>query len=358
MSGDLSDWPYDEFGSNAEPKVRIRDLLKDAGWDDDVFQTDGGDDSDEDFEDALDFDESLIYDRCECKIVSLFSAAEDLKEFLEGSVSRFPRDYAQVDSFAALGGWANGSWSYYLSAPSSVPFDEELGGTLHLFGCSKKGHSCRVQIDEDGVVSIKAERPELPNLTSTQFETPEKIESEDEQDDDLVDLREAREEKRYDVRTYAALDDTPEALEEEDEADLLVLWRDFFAPDHEIGEYVAAGLEPEDVYQIGRLMPRSDITFWVEEFKEESMIALDFLKIGLGELSSKEELEDLHRDDFRSSLAASIRQAVASEFKKFRNEIRVVEKVKKGELISDDFEDDDFDDDYDPEDDPYLDDEV
>ena len=358
MSGDLSDWPYDEFGSHAEPQVRIRDLLKDAGWDDDVFQTYGGNDSDEDFEDASVFVESLVYDRCECKILSLFSAAEDLKEFLEGGTSRFPRDYAQVDSFAALGGWANGSWSYYLSAPSSVPFDEEVGGSLHLFGCTKKGHSCRVQINEHGFISIKAEKPELPNLNSPQFETPENIKDEDEKDDDLADLREAREEELYDVRTYAALDDSPEALDEEEEEDLSLIWRDFFAPDHEIDEYVTAGLEPEDVYQIGRFMPRSDITFWVEEFKEESMIALDFLKVGLGELTIKQELDDLLRDDFRSSLAASIRQAVASEFKKFRNEIRVVEKPKTKELASDDFEDDDFDDDYDPEDDPYLDEEI
>jgi hypothetical protein len=342
MSDDLSEWPYSYYGSNPTPQMRISDLLKDAGWDDDVRRVYGADDDDDEFDES-DFGADFGFrDRCECKIVQLFSAADDLKDFLERDGSTFPKTDAQIDSFAALGGWAHGPWSMYLSVPSSVPADTDEGGSLHLFGCSKKGHSCRVLINRDGVVSIRAEKPELLRIevvTNTNSEPAG-------EDEDSMRAREAREEELYDRRTYSELDNSDDDEDEDGEIDLIEMWRAFMAPEEELSAFINGGLEPEDVVQLSRFMPRSQVSYWVETFGHESMMALEYLKIGLGELTFKEELVDLDFERLRSQIAIAIRLAVFEEFEKSKDFHRVVEKKKP---------EDEF---FDLDNDPYWDDDL
>lgn len=347
MSDSTDDWPYSDLGSHPTPRLRIADILRDAGWDDDIRRMYGVDDDDD--LDDLDFGYDRDFqDRCECKVLQLFSAADDLKEFLEVDVSKFPRNDAQVDSFAALGGWAHGSWSFYINVLSSVPFDGENLGSIHLFGCSKKGHSCRVVVNKDGEVFIKADKPELPSAPAFRGDD----EDIDIEDDDLVDAREALDEELYDRRTFYELDEDNDDVEDNDDIDLIEIWREFMSPESEISTFLDAGLEPEEVIQLARLMPRSQVSLWVEEFGHESMIALEYLKIGLGELTVNEELEDLDLDSLRSGIASAIRQAISEEFEKTRNDRRVIEKKKSKEDESDD---DEY---FDLDDDPYWDDDL
>ena len=349
MSEDNSDWPYSDWGSQAEPRLRIADLLKDQGWDDDVNFEYGTED--EDLE-SYDFDDDRGFrDRCECRLIHLFDAAEDLVQFLQDDEARFPRSESSIDSFASLGGWAHGSWSMYVDVPSSVAFTSIGGGSIHLFGCSKKGHSCVVQMWSDGTVRIKAEKPEPPAYRKPQFvEVSDEV---DENDDvELEKAREVRDEELYDRRTYKELDETPETSEPEEDGDRVAEWIEALAPEGEIDEFISSGFEPEQIHQFARLMPRSEVIEWILLFKDQSEVALEFLKIGLGEVSLRSDFESLQFDEVRTELARSIREAISGVLDAHKDQLRVFDK--KPENSSDEFDEDDFP--YDPEDDPYLDD--
>jgi hypothetical protein len=353
MTDEMNDWPYTELGSHPTPKLKIADLLRDQGWDDDIESVYGPAEDSDDF-DELDYSfDPMFRDRCECRIVQLFSAADDLKAFLEKNVKRFPRTIPDVEGFAGFGGRATGSWSKYVNTQSSVPFSIENGGSIHLFGCSKKGHSCRILMHPDESVTIKADKPErsiFPRLEPAN-------DIDDEIDNDLVTAREARDEELYDRRTFGDLDDSDLVSEEdEDRHEMISLWRDFFAPEAEISAFMDAGLEPEEVVQLFRYMPRSEVLAWVEDFGGSSLLSLEFLKIGLGELSTKEELEDFNFDNLRTSIAKAIREAIIYEFAKKENGLRIVEKKKPEEESDEDaFDDDEF---MDLDDDPYWDDDL
>lgn len=347
MTDELNDWPYTELGSHPTPKMKISDLLRDQGWDDDVESVYGSTDDGDEY-DELDYNyDPLFRDRCECKILKLFSAADELKDFFEQNPTLFPKTPEQMESFAVFGGWAKGPWNFYVDGNSSVPFDNQYGGSIHLFGCSKKGHSCRVVMDPAGVISIRAEKPELPEKSVSQ--TPE-IEKE------LTEAREAREEELYDRRTYADLDTSEEEIETDDVLDLISIWRDFMAPESEISTFLEAGLEPEEVIQLSRYMPRSQVSYWVEEFGRESMLALEYLKISIGGFSEREELDDLDFDSLRSRLAQAIREEIAKEFRKTEKNRRIIEKKRKSvdEVFDEESEFGDME--YDLDNDPYWDD--
>jgi hypothetical protein len=347
MTDEMNDWPYTELGSHPTPQMRIADLLRDQGWDDDIESVYGpAEDSDE--YDELDYSfDPMFRDRCECRILKLFNAADELKEFFERNTSLFPRTSEQIENFRIPGGWAKGPWYFYVNRESSVPFDEEYGGSIHLFGCSKKGHSCRVVMDPSGVISIRAEKPELPVKAKSRDSEIEK---------ELAEAREVREEELYDRRTYAELDTSSEDDESDEDLDLISIWRDYMAPESEISTFLEAGLEPEEVVQISRFMPRSQVSYWVEEFGRESMLALEYLKISIGGLSEREELDDIDFDSLRSRLAQAVREEIAKEFRKTEKSRRIIEKKKKS--VDEVFGEDEFDDDefIDLDNDPYWDD--
>lgn len=354
MNDDLSEWPDEISSAKGEPIIRISDLLKDAGWDDDIQRQFGVGDIDEELLDGFDLsiDSDLdVSDKCECSLLRLYSAADDLKEFLQSDRSRFPRTVSQIDSYAFPGGWAYGPWSVYISVPSSVPFDGETGGSIHLFGCSMKGHNCRVILNSDGVVSIRANRPDPETLINN-----ESLVTESEIDGDGVRSDEAREEALYDRRTYSELEEPILELEPEEEIEPFISWREALAPDLELQLFIDKGLEPEEVAQIARLVPRSQVFDWVDLFGTESIMALNYLKIGIGEFISLDELEDINFDELRISIATAIRVAIAEELEKFRNSHRIIAVKKQSQRDYFDYKDeDDF---LDLEDDPYWDDEL
>jgi hypothetical protein len=347
MSDDLSEWPYSEYGSAPSAKMRISDLLKDAGWDDDVRRVYGTTDDDENEFDELEFGSDLSFrDRCECKIVQLFSAADDLKEFLEQDPSKFPKTISQLDSFAAFGGWAHGTWSMYINGPSSIPHSKETGGSLHLFGCSAKGHSCRVLMSSDGVLTIRAEKPELFNIevghlpnTDTAGDSHDDDEGEDE---DMTEEREAQEEALYDRRTYSEFEEVVDEEDEADEVELISVWRDFMAPEAEISVFVKMGLDPEEVMQLARLIPRSQVLDWVELFGSDSMMGLEYLKIGIGDVTTKEELEDIDFDELRASIADAIRSAIYDQLARTKDRQRVIDD--ESEDVDDGYDDEEIED--------------
>jgi len=350
MSDDMSEWPYSEQGSHPTEKMRISDLLKDAGWDDDIRRVYGAG-ADEEYEfDEQEFGSDISFrDRCECKIVQLFSAADDLKEFLERDHSKFPRTITQVDSFSALGGWAHGPWSMYISVPSSIPFNNKTGGSIHLFGCSAKGHSCRILMDGDGALTIKADKPELLKIQIDHLSLPDPApvgsNDDESEDEDMAEEREVREEALYDRRTYSELEDNMDEMEEEDEVELVSIWRDFMAPETEISAFMKVGLDPEEVMQLIRFMPRSQVLDWVELFEGESMMALEYLKIGIGDVTTREELEDIDFDELRASIATSVRSVIYEELERTKDRQRVIDdETEDLDDHSEDFNELDFED--------------
>ena len=97
-------------------------------------------------------------------------------------------------------------------------------------------------------------------------------------------------------------------------------------------------------------MPLSEVALWAEKFGSESMLALDLLRVGIGDMPLTEEIRDFDFDDLRSEIAAAIRYAIVEEFEKRKDEFRIIEKKSKNEEFEEDIEEDfdflDDDDDF------------
>jgi hypothetical protein len=102
-------------------------------------------------------------------------------------------------------------------------------------------------------------------------------------------------------------------------------------------------------------MPLSEVALWAEKFGTESMLALDLLRAGIGDMPLTEEINEFNLDDLRSEIAAAIRNAIVEEFEKRKDEFRIIEKKSKKEELEDDLEEDfDFLDELDDDDDDYV----
>jgi hypothetical protein len=102
-------------------------------------------------------------------------------------------------------------------------------------------------------------------------------------------------------------------------------------------------------------MPLSEVALWAEKFGSESMLALDLLRVGIGDMPLTEEIRELDFDDLRSEIAAAIRNAIIEEFENRKDDFRIIEKKTKKEEPEEDLEEDlDFLDELDDDDDDYV----
>jgi len=315
---DPSEWPYSEFGSHPTPKMDIERISNEAKW--------GSGDFGRDFDDEDSWQEWIdevleSSEGCTCNPDKIYSAASDLIEYFSQH-GRFPRTMAQIDSFASPGGWAHGSWSKFINVPSSIPYEPGEIGSIHIFGCWRSGHGCRIEINDELVPFIKGDKS-----TFVRSVTPA-----DSGDD----------ESHEDAKIAAIKEAVCEADEE--------LWQDDAFPPVGINAYVEAGLEIQEVLLLGRFMPLSEVALWAEKFGTESMLALDLLRAGIGDMPLTEEINEFNLDDLRSEIAAAIRNAIVEEFEKRKDEFRIIEKKSKKEELEDDLEEDfdflDDDDDF------------
>jgi hypothetical protein len=343
---DPSEWPYDEFGSYRRAKMDIERIFSEAKWESDYFE-----DEDE-WEEWRNEKLDLIRD-CTCNPDKIFSAAQDLLGYFAQHGGRFPRTMAQMDSFGSPGGWAHGSWSMYINVPSSIPYELGETGSIHLFGCLLSGHGCRVVMDDALTPTIKGSKATfvLPSLPSISHDNEDAEISEEEFEEAKEAVREIKEEYEYDERTFGALEKDIEDDEEDGpEKEAIRQWQEEAFPPHEVNAYLEAGLELEEVISLSRLMPLSEVALWAEEFGAHSMQALDFLRVGLGDMPLTEEVVNFNLDDFRVDMAGAIRSAITEQFGKRKNDLRIIDKKSKKDDYESDFDDDldlydDFDDD-------------
>lgn len=305
------------------PQLNPDEILEDQAWDD---VEEDEDDDDDDYEAAGDKELSLD-DSCTCNGDKIFHAADELVRYFQLYPKRFPRTEDQIARFASFGGIAYGPWSMYVNTSSSVPYRPRQLGSIHLFGCVLKGHGCRVVMDDQLVPAIMGDKSAfLASVKSVSAQD----EHDEETDDALAELRreevqEKKDEERYDRRTFGVYEREAEQLEEDQEDEPVRQWQENAFPAHEVAALIEAGLDLQEVIYLSRLMPLSEVAMWAEEFGGQSMLAYKFLRAGVGELILSEEFENINFDDFRSEMAEAIRNAISLQFKKYENDLKVVE---------------------------------
>ena len=331
---DPSEWPYDEVGTYQRAKMDIEKIFSEAKWGPDESE------DEEEWEEWRSETLDLIHD-CTCSPDKVFAAAQDLLLYFAENNGRFPRSMAQMDSFASPGGWAHGLWSMYVSAPSSVPYQPGETGSIHLLGCQLPGHGCRVVMEDDLIPTIKGSKATFvwPGMSSVSSNNV------DEHDVDFETAREAvreiKEERAYDERTFGALEkDDADNDDDGPEVQLIRQWQDEAFPPHEVNAYLEVGLDLQEVISLSRLMPLAEVSLWAEKFGTQAMQAFDFLRVGVGEMPLTEEVAHFNLDDFRAEMAGAIRLAIAEQFEKRKDDLMIFEKKQEIEDLEIDFDDD------------------
>jgi hypothetical protein len=350
---------FDDYEGHLGPSVGMDRLLKGDGWDSPIRRIFTEVDLDED---EIEEDRELTrrFERCECDFAKIRDAADELVNFLQSAPQRIPKSEEQLESFGALGGYASGKWSRYVRVSSSVPYENENGGVIHIYGCPRPEHQIRVILageieirEQIGMQSL--DDPTAPHRSQKSRST-DPIDDQDEYEDDLPEVSEeaieAEEERRYDERTFGELEDELDESDSDgklERAKTIKNWQEILAPKHEIDAYLDLELELFEVQQLARLMPANEVASWVDQFGKGSLLALEFLRIGLGELSYRSEFEGINVDDVAGEVVQGIRNVIRDVYEKHEAMLDfsgVVRGPKKDEDDESDIdEDDDFDDD-------------
>ena len=331
---------FDDYEGHLGPSVGMDRLLKGDGWDSPIRRIFTEVDLEED---EIEEDRELTrrFERCECDFAKIRDAADELVKFLQGAPQRIPKSEEQLESFRSLGGYASGKWSRYVRVSSSIPYENENGGVIHLYGCSRPEHQIRVILD--GELEVREQLGAGPNDASAvparsyKPRASDLDEEDDENDENLPEVREeaieAEEERRYDERTFGELIDELDEADEDvnpEHVEKIKTWQDNAAPEHEIISFLDAKLELSEVQQIARFMPADEVASWVDWFGQESMLALEFLRIGLGEISHRSEFAGINVDEVASDLSEGIRRIVIEVFDKYESQLDLGSGVAKG----------------------------
>ena len=322
---------FDDYEGNIGPSVGIDRLLQGDGWDSPIRRIFTEVDLEED---EIEEDRGLSrnYERCECDIAKIRDGADELVKFLQSAPQRIPKSEKQLESFRALGGYASGKWSRYVRVSSSVPYENENGGVIHIYGCPRPEHQIRVilageievreQIGlESTSTSTVSEKSQKPRVTD-RFEEHEDYDAD--HPDVSEDAIEAEEERRYDERTFGELADELDESDSDGKVERdkeILIWQEALAPKHEIDAYLDSKLELFEVQQLARLMPANEVASWVDWFGEQSMLALEFLRIGVGELSYRSEFAPLNIDDVAADVIEGIRKVIFEVFDKYEDRL-------------------------------------
>ena len=335
MSVHDDDWPYDEQGFPRKAAIDIDWLLKGAGFEGEASAFD-----EDDIRDRLDVSFLEVDDNgrvilptrvhsCECNTTAMYAAAQELARHFREVPRAFPRDLGMVEELRGFD-VDNAVWRRWIDTEKSWPLDESGRGKVSLWGCSARGHHCMVERTEDGDILVSGADLNLliddvdasRRLPAPGIEVMQ-VHMDDDLEDEGVHVPDAdRDERHYDERTYGDLDQSDDAPEfDEEEKSVREFerdWRESAFPEHDIALYRDAGLELEQVQYLMRFMPPTEVGNWVERFGTDSMIALELLKIGLGDISYNHELLELGDERAPERIAEGIRMALHGYLRKFR----------------------------------------
>ena len=345
MADSDNEWPYDDQGFPKRAEIDIDWLLKGDGFDSEssVFQDEDSirDQLGLDFFEVDNKGRVIVPTRthsCDCNPVAMYAAAQKLASHFSDNPRLFPRDLGSIEELRGMN-HENSEWRRWIDPLKSWPLDNNGTGRISLWGCATAGHHCLVVRGASGEilvsgVSVGVLREDLgvtEPVAVASGSAPEGRDgitvlevdpNEDEPDDlDLEDQINADdEETRYDERTYGDLDLSPEALpdEESNETDHEAEWREAAFPSTDVKLYLDAGLDLEHVQYLGRFMPPTEIGNWVDRFGSDSMLALELLRIGLGEITYNDEILELEDDRAPERIAEGIRMAMHGYLRRFR----------------------------------------
>ena len=348
----MSDSEYDAYDGRGTRPLDVGKILKGDGWDE-IGSNKIYSDVDLD-EDELDDGVMVSRGSCTCNTDAISTAANALVQFFVEHPDRIPRSDVALESFNTPVPRLYGPWTRYVNVASSFPLTKDGDASIHLYGCPVPGHNLHVVIEDDLVPYIKGQKAAITyaevvrNTYETSSNTSEEIDEDDWVDEDLVEAVEAEEERRYDERTFGELDPEVESEGNDDEDDVAKEWQELTFPAVAVNAFVEQGLELEQVLQLARYMPLDEAINWVDVFKLDSMVALGFLRIGLGNSSHFKVLEGINYDELRSSIATAIREAIFRQFDKYQNQILILDEEDEEDeqdLDNEDFGWDDDDDD-------------
>ncbi len=321
MTNSNDDWLYGEYGKPTNP-VDLNRILQGAGWDqpDNPFDRS----SEKSLEQAL--------SECDCDLVALEKAINELSLFLQDSPNKFPRTDAQLRSFQSFGGYASGSWSSWVDYERSViNGSSDIQFILLSKRCSQN-HFCKLVKNQDhsfiivwpdkGWVelipsakrseSVKSIRELLDEIAVPIDESlPEEIideilvgaDTEAAADDDNQSDLEELVEKRYDDRTFGDLE-VVQLTADRDK------WFESGFSDEESLLFRLNNLMVNDVFELMRYMPHGEIRNWVSKFKQNSLVALDLLKLTQSNADTDHAHDPEIQSQYTEALSESIRNAI------------------------------------------------
>jgi len=315
------DWLYGEYGKPTDP-VDLDRILQGTGWDN----------PENPYDHSSEKSLAQAHSACDCDLVALEKAINELHLFLEDSPNKFPRTDAQLRSFQSFGGYASGSWSSWVDIERSV-IDESSDDKYILLSkrCSHN-HFCRlirstdsslhVEWPDKGWVeliptarkskSVKSTRELLDEIAvpideSLPIEAIEEIlfGAETEAVDEADNQSELEElvEQRYDNRTFGDLESAQLPAYQDK-------WFESGFSDEESLLFRLNNLMVGDVFELMKHMPHGEVRNWVSKFKQNSLVALDLLKL----TQSNADIDHSHDPEIQSqyteALSESIRNAI------------------------------------------------
>ncbi len=352
---DGDDWFYPENGSNPATLDAQR-FLEGAGWDDpdDPFQKLINDDVADERE-RVPTSHRSVPPGCACQPSAMVDAAVQLIERFENGDFPYPLTLMSIESFAGLGGPRNGPWSYWVNTELSTEAENGSPSIIKLWGCHRPGHHCSIHLSfmgnyelreltmtvlddigrsptEESVESVGMheeleevfESTPASDMSESVLEVISMADDAEDEDDDEV---------KYEERTFGDLDEGSESVEEDDEnPDLVNDWQETVFSDRDIIDYTNAGLEPDEVLYLGRYMPWPEVSSWVSRFGHDSLLALELLRLGLGERSYNEEIDELDNDTLPGNVARVIQMAIHGHLRKMRSDQKMAKTNSSQDL--------------------------
>lgn len=321
------DWPYDEFG-NLKDRIDLDFALQGDGWDQ----------PDNPFDRANEEVLNQKINTCDCNLADFKRAVSDLYSFLNIAPNKFPNNKAQLDSFRSIGGYAAGTWSVWVDVDRSLIGSTDNMQFIFLGKGCEKYHYCKLTYSSKNNIEIvwpnkdwvdqrsSSKRASVRHNLSTKS-TEELLDEiavpvedqlpaavieeilsdatidEFEQSERLKELEEL-DDKQYDRRTYGHLDEA-QTQETGDK------WLEAGFSDEVSFLFRINKLMPEDVFELMKFMPQAEVRNWVTQFEQNSLAALDLLKL------SREYTDDIPTAEFElkkkysQALSESIRTAVS-----------------------------------------------
>ena len=322
MTDTSEDWPYDEFG-NLKYRVDVDRLLQGGGWDQPENPYD------QSAEKAI----AQAINICSCNLEDLARAIDELCKFLTNSPQLFPNNNSQIDSFRSIGGYAHGPWSSWVDVERSIIDSKKESQFIFLGKRCEQNHFCKLVWSPGNTFRIVWPERDSANLRSpvikraTTKSTEELLEElsvpvddslpteaieellTDATKDELKSTQRQRDleeltEKRYDSRTFGDLDEA-QSLESEDR------WFEAGFSGEVSHLFRINKLVPEDVFEIMKFMPQTEVRNWVTQFKQNSLVALELLKLSREDSDNSRTTEIELEKKYSAALSESIRNAVS-----------------------------------------------